>query len=298
MALANITQFLDQLGQETRRLTTYSAGNQANAVSAGAQASQGAFNQGSANIANQIGDERTAAQYAFNSAQAAMANDFSNMSWQQAAAWNEGMWDKQAAWNEMMWDKTAQWNEKMWQKNADYNSAEALKNRQWQEMMRQTAYQTAVQDMQKAGLNPILAVNGGGISAGGGAGSAASVGMSQMSAPSGAAPSMGAMSGQGANGGLMNGVSASVGNYTGQMDTLSGYLGLVSAAISSLSSAMKLADEGNIMRSMQGMMDGLLTGYLKNRPQKHGTETHKSDSGHTHGGGSGTFGIDGYGFYH
>lgn len=43
-----------------------------------------------------------------------------------------------------------------------YNSAEAEKNRQWQEQMRATQYQTAVKDMQAAGLNPMLAYSQGG----------------------------------------------------------------------------------------------------------------------------------------
>ena len=43
-----------------------------------------------------------------------------------------------------------------------WNAEEAEKNRQWQEQMRATQYQTAVKDMQTAGLNPMLAYQQGG----------------------------------------------------------------------------------------------------------------------------------------
>ena len=66
-----------------------------------------------------------------------------------------------------------------------YNSTEALKNREWQEHMSNTSYQRAVEDMKKAGLNPILAFSNGGASTpGGSAGtiSGASMGLASSSA--------------------------------------------------------------------------------------------------------------------
>ena len=66
-----------------------------------------------------------------------------------------------------------------------YNSAEAAANRAWQEKMSNTSYQRAMADMEKAGLNPILAyANGGATTPGGAQGSVngASMGMASSSA--------------------------------------------------------------------------------------------------------------------
>lgn len=66
-----------------------------------------------------------------------------------------------------------------------YNSAQALADRNFQERMSNTAYQRAVEDMRKAGLNPILAYAQGGASTPGGSGATitgASMGMPASSA--------------------------------------------------------------------------------------------------------------------
>lgn len=71
-----------------------------------------------------------------------------------------------------------------------YNSAEAAKNRAWQEQMSNTAYQRTIEDMRKAGINPILAYQQGGASTPGGAQgtiSGASMGLASSSAASASA---------------------------------------------------------------------------------------------------------------
>lgn len=233
-------------GNALRTAGTHSAraAATANGVSAGAQAAQGAFNQNSANIANGIGDNRIAEQYGFNSGQAALANQFTSDMWGQSAAWNEAMWEKAAAWNEMMW-----------QRQADFNSREAQKNRDWQKMMAETSYQRAVADMQKAGINPILASGGVGASAGGG-GSAASVGGASMGNPT-----MSGANGAMASGGLMNGISASESSYTGQMEYMAGMLGLLSTGLEALASAKKYFDQAGVTDKAADLMMSTLNGF-------------------------------------
>lgn len=73
----------------------------------------------------------------------------------------------------------------MFDRTTAYNTAEAVANRDWLEGMRKTQYQTAVGDMQSAGLNPMLAyMQGGSGTPGSSAASASTPGSAQGSSTS------------------------------------------------------------------------------------------------------------------
>lgn len=175
------------------------------------------INRAAVERANLASAQAQADQYAMNlqmmreanATQAYMMQQQMNFNAQQ----NNLAWER----SQQNWNQTADYNA---QQNAiaqQYNSAEAEKQRKWQEYMSNTSYQRAMEDMRKAGLNPILAYMQGGASTPvGSSGSISGASMSHL------APQMASVSQGSAHQG-------SVGSYSGALENTSNILASIGA---------------------------------------------------------------------
>ena len=156
-----------------------------------------------------------------------------------------------------------------------YNSAEALANRNWQEHMSSTSYQRAVEDMKKAGLNPILAYANGGASTPGGSG--ATITGASMGMPTSSALGVSTLSGN---------VPTS---YYSRSESQSQWYQLAEAVGSQLSmshsSPKSLVED--LMKTYKAMQNTEATVPSTAGGSKNSSTTHESSHGTKHGGGGG-----------
>jgi hypothetical protein len=116
---------------------------------------------------------------------ASIANALSQANMGAQQKYNRGSMLMQMGYNTLSAIQQGVYNHIEQQAAMSYNSAQAATNRAWQEKMSNTSYQRAVEDMRKAGINPILAYTQGGASTPSGAQGtigSASMGMASSSA--------------------------------------------------------------------------------------------------------------------
>lgn len=152
---------------------------------------------------NYVNAQMAAAGMANAASAAAQQNQFAyNMeALKQQISANTQMMRESMAYNAQSAEMANALQYKMQQEAMAFNSEEAKKQRDWSQQMSATAYQRAVEDMRKAGINPILAATNGGANVGSGASatisSAKAAQANSIGTPGVGLPSVGNYTGQG-----------------------------------------------------------------------------------------------------
>jgi len=116
-------------------------------------------------------------------------NAFNREEAEKSRQYQTDMFGKTTAENRWLQSDSQAFNSREAGISREFSAGEAEKNRQYQTEMSNSAYQRSIEDLKKAGLNPMLAYTNGGASSPSGSmgqSSQASSGMSHSSAPSGA----------------------------------------------------------------------------------------------------------------
>lgn len=92
---------------------------------------------------------------------ASSGSSLSPASFSQGLSKISGITSANNAWSAQQASELRDWQSAEAEKVRKYNSAEAEKNRSWQQFMSSSAHQREIEDLKKAGLNPVLSVLGG-----------------------------------------------------------------------------------------------------------------------------------------
>lgn len=208
----------------------------------------GNLNAGSA-IANGVSFEAQGRAANFNSQMMANSQAFNSAAAAQQVAYNKDLWSQAAKYNAEQAAYANKLDSERWEDYKAFQAQQAQLNRDFQERMSNTAYQRAVADMMKAGINPILAAQVGGATTP--SGSTATIAM-----PSGKMASMGS-----ASAGLPSSGMASISGFTGQGNNMSENLAMFGAIASMFGNGMSgLAEALDLTKAAQVLADAFNKG--------------------------------------